>query len=425
MTNSKKRVGIIGAGAAGLITALKLLKTDRFQVTLYEIKDQVGGTWNFVSEFKTKDIDTTISSEWATVLYEPEEIKSAIYPSLRTNLPLKLMEFREYSSADDVEPFPLHFQILKYLNEFATKFNLHQYIKFKTIVTNAQKNGSSWHLHLKDSESGITLCEQVDILIVCSGLFTYPKIPNLRNLKSFPRELVHSQSYRQPEKYTDKTLMIVGCSYSGQDVLRECSLVAKKIYLSVHDPSSTTIQNTTNLNVVAIVGEIKEFQSNGSILLLDGSVIDDVQVVIFATGYIYHFPFFQDEFQKILTDGLQVNDLYLHLFYSSDPSLAFVGLPRNVVPFHLFEYQAEMLSAVYTDTVKLPDIKKMRRIEEELGGYGGEPGGKGVIKHKFGPAREFVYCNALADMYGGKKVDQYRIELRTNLGPYRLQSLGY
>ena len=68
-------VAIIGAGASGLVFASTLLK-DSFNVTVYEKKDEVGGVWNYCPG------------------------SSAMYSSLRTNLPKEIMAFHPQS------PFP-------------------------------------------------------------------------------------------------------------------------------------------------------------------------------------------------------------------------------------------------------------------------------------------------------------------------------
>ena len=39
-----RRVGIIGAGLSGLVTAKTLLE-EGFEVTLFETEDEVGGVW--------------------------------------------------------------------------------------------------------------------------------------------------------------------------------------------------------------------------------------------------------------------------------------------------------------------------------------------------------------------------------------------
>ncbi|MGB1757491.1 MAG: NAD(P)-binding protein, partial [Pseudomonadales bacterium] len=92
-------IAIIGAGAAGLAAA-SVLQRDH-KITLYEQSAQIGGLWN------------------ADAKYE----KTPIYPSLRTNLPMQLMQYPNFDYArlfDPSEPeelynYPSYTRVLSYL----------------------------------------------------------------------------------------------------------------------------------------------------------------------------------------------------------------------------------------------------------------------------------------------------------------------
>lgn len=53
----------------------------------------------------------------------------------------------------------------------------------------------------------------------------------------------------------------------------------------------------------------------------DGSKSEDVDALIFGTGYTWALPFLPE----ISIRNNRVPDLYLHTFHQSDPTLAFVG----------------------------------------------------------------------------------------------------
>lgn len=69
--------------------------------------------------------------------------------------------------------------------------------------------------------------------------------------------------------------------------------------------------------------EIASFDSEtGRIDFTDGGYVDDVDVVLFATGYEFDFPFLPD----INIVNRRIPGLYQHVFLARDPSLAFVGM---------------------------------------------------------------------------------------------------
>lgn len=61
---------------------------------------------------------------------------------------------------------------------------------------------------------------------------------------------------------------------------------------------------------------------------MDGSSIDDVDVVLFATGYDFSFPFLPNSNVKI--SNRRIQGLYQHVFSINDPGLAFIGMVSDI-----------------------------------------------------------------------------------------------
>jgi cation diffusion facilitator CzcD-associated flavoprotein CzcO len=93
-----QRVCVVGAGASGLITASKLIKAG-IRVTIFEKSSEIGGIWAFNPKSVTQD--TAIRESFLTTSDSDSDAKdyfsiedsdvSAVYPTLHTNLPCKLM----------------------------------------------------------------------------------------------------------------------------------------------------------------------------------------------------------------------------------------------------------------------------------------------------------------------------------------------
>jgi hypothetical protein len=67
-------------------------------------------------------------------------------------------------------------------------------------------------------------------------------------------------------------------------------------------------------------------------------------IILFATGYRYHFPFLNEAIARIVTsgNGFKMEGLYKRILSSSDPSLAFIGITNvNLSPTIVLEYQAK------------------------------------------------------------------------------------
>ncbi|ORC88055.1 dimethylaniline monooxygenase (N-oxide forming) [Trypanosoma theileri] len=117
-----------------------------------------------------------------------------------------------------------------------------------------------------------------------------------------------------------------------------------------------------------------------------GIFIDNVDAVICATGYHLRFPFLHRDLRNVLEDpplllqergndnpqkenqqnetyshgvgttrSLERRGLYLGTLYAQDPSIAFVGIQRELLPpFMLFEAQSKFVAYAFTGRLKLP-----------------------------------------------------------------------
>jgi thioredoxin reductase len=411
---TKKRICVVGAGASGLIMAAK---SKGLEIVVVEQRDQVGGNWVF--EPHPRNVESFIRQKSFPEFYD--QVPSAMYPHLRTNLPGTLMQFRCFEFLKD-QVYPTRQQVLEYLQEFSKKFQLESLIRLSTTVVQVEKVGEEWQVTLLNTQTKQVSHERFDAIVIANGHFCEPLIPEIPGLEEFQGTVSHSISYRDPSCHQNQTVLVVGASYSGQDITRELSQLGTHIYVSVRNVSKVTLQKTTIMDRVKIVPMISQLQGN-AVLLQDGTKIV-VDHIIFATGFQYRFPFFSKEFQSSITDGFQVFDLYLHLVYRKDPTLFFIGVPRMVVPFHLFEYQAEFIVSLLQGQFRLPSLEEMERIEN-AGGVDAGAGETGIKRHVFGQEREFDYCDFLARHYHGPMVPQWRKDLRRENPNLRLSALGY
>lgn len=104
---------------------------------------------------------------------------------------------------------------------------------------------------------------------------------------------------------------------------------------------------------------------------------------MFATGYLYSFPFASPAHAPFSTHpftvsptpvgpttpsgGFRVHNLdSRQLFYLPSPTLAFLALPLNVIPFPVAEAQGRLLAAYYSNTLPQPLEFKAGAPEDEI-----------------------------------------------------------
>ena len=83
------RVAVIGAGAAGLVTAHEL-GVEGHGATVFEQADDVGGLWNY-----TDAVEDDLLGQRPS-----RRIHGSLYESMRVNLPRDLMAFDGYTFDD-------------------------------------------------------------------------------------------------------------------------------------------------------------------------------------------------------------------------------------------------------------------------------------------------------------------------------------
>ena len=349
MSKTQTRVAVIGAGAAGLATAAELLR-ERHAVTVFEIGAEVGGTWVYTEETEAEAPFDTPNNR----------ILGSMYDSLRTNLPRNIMSFDDYpfdsrGGGDDTWPmFPGHKEVLTYLRRFAQNRNLLQHIRFKTPVDEVEYIEPTWRVNH----------EVFDAVAVCNGHYSEPDMPAIEGASSFPGHTLHSHNYRTPKilaehcgSLADKSILLLGAGPSGIDISMELAKHAKHVYLSGErfNEAKPPAEQKTQIKFVPPLTGIE-----ASKMHCGPTTVNDIDVLIYCTGYRYNFPFLPTQ---SVDDGW-VHDLYQQLLPISAPSLAFIGLCFRIVPFPFFQRQARWFSRLLAGQFELP-LESERRASHE------------------------------------------------------------
>jgi dimethylaniline monooxygenase (N-oxide forming) len=204
------RVCVIGAGSSG-IAVLKALKDRGLPHCCFEKGEQIGGNW----------------------CYGNSNGVSAAYESLHINTDCRLMEYRDYPMPPGTPDYPGHELIQAYFEDYVDHFGLRQQIRFRTEVTAArQRAGGGWEVTLDSGET-----ESFDALIVANGHHWDPAWPDPPYRGEFHGAQFHAHAYRNPRVPVDcqgKRVLVVGMGNSAMDIACELGRpgVAGRLYLS-------------------------------------------------------------------------------------------------------------------------------------------------------------------------------------------------
>nr|XP_043621947.1 flavin-containing monooxygenase FMO GS-OX5-like isoform X1 [Erigeron canadensis] len=347
------KVAVIGAGVAGL-TVARELQREFHQVVIFEKSHRLGGTWVY---------DPRVELDPLGLDPNREIVHGSLYKSLTTNLPRQLMSFTDFKFVEkaygDPRLFPGHEEVLKYLEDFASHFELNELIRFNTVVTRVEVVDSTvMKFEVESKTDGVNSVEVFDAVVICNGNNTQPNLPtDIPGIETCCKKQIHSHNYRDPEQFRDQVVVVIGCGPSGVDLSREIATVAKEVHISSRDPH-LKVANLEKHNNLWQHPKIDRVNKDGTIIFEDGFSIE-ADIIFHCTGYKYHVPFLKTN-DIVRIQDKRIGPLYKHVFPPKLASgLSFVGIPLSSILFPLIEGQSRWIAKVLSKKVSLPSENEM------------------------------------------------------------------
>ncbi|RHZ52430.1 hypothetical protein Glove_461g55 [Diversispora epigaea] len=427
--SKRPRIAIIGGGSSGL-TAIKECLDSDFEPICFEECSDIGGLWRFV------DVDEN----------ENKDPHSSVYRSTIINTCSEKMTFSDYPIPPEWPTYMHNSRVLKYFRTYAEHFNLLSHIKFNASILKASiLPDKRWNLQY--TIRGEKAKEEIfDYVMVCTGHHRYHRWPKYKGMDVFKGEQMHSHFYRTPNPFQNKRVMVVGVGNSGIDISVELSHFASQVYLSVRrgtlpwifprivngtpfdhlrnrfhrfvpvsyfnkravklikqcigehppglEPDSPIFSSHPTVKsdfferlvtgTIIVKPNIKELKSeNKQVEFVDESILEDIDYIIYATGYNINFPFLDKE---IVSGGEEVGEefdpeyrenlvwLYKMVFPPKFENIAFIGLAQPIGPiFPVAEMQCRYVTSLIKGLIKpLPSLNEMNKsIRERLQGIRG------------------------------------------------------
>lgn len=186
------RIGIIGAGVAGLATAKVLLQAGH-DVVVFDSAPDVGGVWS----------------------------RTRRYPGLTTQSAKATYGLSDYPMPRDYPEWPGGEQVQAWLEAYAHEFKVEPHLRLSTRVEHATKDGERWRLAL--STGGV---EIVDRVVVANGVFCEPNMPVFPGIEEFGGRVLAGTEMHDAEVARGRHVLVVGYGKSACDVTVPLSRVA-------------------------------------------------------------------------------------------------------------------------------------------------------------------------------------------------------
>ena len=207
MENRENSFAIVGAGPNGLIAA-RAFKRGGLDFDILERHDAVGGIWN---------IDNPASPVYESCNFISDRVGSAMVG---------------YPMPDGIPVFPAWHEVRDFIQAFARDNDLEKNVIFDKEVTKAYPTetdaGQRWVVETADGQS--TLYRGV---VWACGLQRTPYLPEIKGLKDFEGEVMHSSKYKRVAQVLDKRVLVIGAGNSGVDIVVDAAIAGKMAHLSV------------------------------------------------------------------------------------------------------------------------------------------------------------------------------------------------
>jgi trimethylamine monooxygenase len=359
------RVAVIGAGPSGL-AALRAFESARRkgaeipEVICYEKQSDYGGLWNYT---------------WRTGLDEfGEPVHGGMYRYLWSNGPKECLEFADYGFEEHfgrpIPSYPPRAVLHDYIKGRIEKSGVVPYIKLNTPARWISYNDDTgkFTVAVKDLKSDTSSASEFDYVIVASGHFSTPNVPEFEGIKTFPGRVMHAHDFRSADEFADKRVLCVGSSYSSEDIGIQCYKYGAKSVTFSYRTKPMGFTWPENLKEVPLLTKVE-----GSRVTFKDGTSEDFDAIVLCTGYLHHFPFLEDSLRLKTRNRLYPPNLYKGVFWWGNPKLMYIGMQDQYYTFNMFDAQAWYARDVILGRITLPslteqaaDMVKWMAMEEQL-----------------------------------------------------------
>jgi len=393
-----EKVCVIGAGSSGL-TACQVLAARGIPFDCFEKGSHIGGNWR----------------------YENDNGTSSAYRSLHINSARKLMSYKAFPMPEDYPDYPSHYQVAKYFDDYAERFGLTERITFRTEVVGAEPVEGSWDVIVEDG-GGKRETNRYRAVLVANGHHWSPRWPepSFPGSDDYTGEQMHVHHYREPDVLEGKRVLVLGIGNSAVDVAVESSRIAEKTFLAMRrgayvlpkflggkpiDESAPPFMSRLPISVqrfffnrllsmtvgdmtayglpkpdhklleahptvssellprlghgdITVKPNIERFSGGRTVRFADGSG-EEIDLVVYCTGYKIEFPFLDQEVFNARDNRMQ---LYQRVASPKSPGLYFIGFVQPLGPvMPIAEAQSEWVADLLTAKAALPSAPEMRK----------------------------------------------------------------
>jgi len=186
------RIAVIGAGMAGILSAIKLLEDGYDDFTVYEKADRIGGTW-----------------------------RENTYPGLACDVPSHLYSYSFALNPGWSRRFSPGPEIQRYFERVVDDHELDDRIRLGDEVTSLELRDGQWHLETAAGHRDV-----VDAVIAATGVLHHPRYPDIEGLDDFAGACFHTARWDHSVDIDGARVGMIG---TGSTAIQITGAIAERV----------------------------------------------------------------------------------------------------------------------------------------------------------------------------------------------------
>jgi cation diffusion facilitator CzcD-associated flavoprotein CzcO len=170
------RVVVVGAGMAGILSAIKLREAGLTDLVVYEKADRLGGTW-----------------------------RENTYPGIACDVPSHLYSYSFALNPDWSQSFSPGDEILAYFDRVAEEHGVLDVVRFGEEVVGCEWRDGRWRV-----ETSAGTVDEADVVIAATGVLHHPRYPDIEGLEDFAGACFHSSRWDHDVPIDGRRVGVIG-----------------------------------------------------------------------------------------------------------------------------------------------------------------------------------------------------------------------
>jgi cation diffusion facilitator CzcD-associated flavoprotein CzcO len=204
------RIAVIGAGMAGILSAIKLREAGFTDLVVYEKADRVGGTW-----------------------------RENTYPGLACDVPSHLYSYSFALTPEWSRTFSPGPEIRQYFEQVAADHDVEPLVRFGEEITCCEWAGGRWTIETARGHR-----DEVDVVIAATGVLHHPNVPDLEGLDTFTGACFHTARWDHDVPLDGRRVGIIGTGSTAVQIVSE--IVGRVARLSLFQRTAQWVLQVDN-----------------------------------------------------------------------------------------------------------------------------------------------------------------------------------